>query len=291
MSKAAERLGTAQPALSRSIAELEHALGVRLLDRSPRGVEPTNYGRALIKRGIAVFDELRQGVKDIEFLSDPTAGELRVGAGEAVANGPVLGVIERLSRQSPRVSIHLMTGGVEKLCEELAERTIEMAIVRLAEPILDRQFIVENLFYDPFVIAAGARNPWTRRRRIQLAELANEPWVLLPFDTLAGALVAAGFRAGGVEPPRATVFTQSLGVRNRLLATGRFLSALPGLRLPDRQHSLKALPLELPGTRRPVGIITLQARTLSPLAQLFAARVRATIKPLTKASNPSAGTG
>jgi DNA-binding transcriptional LysR family regulator len=67
MSKAAERLGTAQPALSRSIAELEHALGVRLLDRSPRGVEPTAYGRALIKRGVAVFDELRQGVKDIEF--------------------------------------------------------------------------------------------------------------------------------------------------------------------------------------------------------------------------------
>jgi DNA-binding transcriptional LysR family regulator len=72
MSKAAERLATAQPALSRSIAELEHALGVQLLDRRPRGVEPTDYGRALIKRGIAAFDELRQGVKDIEFLSDPT---------------------------------------------------------------------------------------------------------------------------------------------------------------------------------------------------------------------------
>src|SRR5262245_57530081 len=85
MSKAAERLGTAQPALSRSIAELEHALGVRLLDRGPRGVAPTNYGRALIKRGAAVFDELRQSVKDIEFLSDPTAGELRIGTGAAVA--------------------------------------------------------------------------------------------------------------------------------------------------------------------------------------------------------------
>jgi DNA-binding transcriptional LysR family regulator len=288
MSKAAERLATAQPALSRSIAELEHALGVRLLDRSPRGVEPTDYGRALIKRGIAVFDELRQGVKDIEFLSDPTAGELRIGAGEAVASGPALEVIARLSRQYPRISIHLKTGGVENLCDELAERTIEMAIVRLAEPILDRQFIVENLFDDPFVIAAGARNPWTRRRRIQLAELINEPWVLLPFDTLAGALVAAGFRASGLEPPRATVFTQSLNVRNRLLATGRFLSALPSLRLPDRQHSLKALPLELPGTRRPIGIITLKTRTLSPLAQLFAARIRATIKPLTNTRKPSA---
>jgi DNA-binding transcriptional LysR family regulator len=292
MSKAAERLGTAQPALSRSIAELEHALGVRLLDRSPRGVEPTDYGRALIKRGIAVFDELRQGVKDIEFLSDPTAGELRIGAGEAIANGPVLGVIEQLSRQYPRISIHLMTGAVEKLCDELAERTIEMAIIRLAEPILDRQFVVENLFDDRFVVAAGARNPWTRRRRIQLAELVNEPWVLLPFDTLAGALIAAGFRASGVEPPRATVFTQSLNMRNRLLATGRFLSAIGSfsLHLPGGQPSLRALPLELPGSRRPIGIIRLKARTLSPLAELFAARMRATTQPLTS-RKPSARAG
>src|SRR5262245_2748313 len=77
VSKAAGLLGTAQPALSRSIAQLEQTIGVRLLDRGPRGVEPTAYGRALIKRGIAVFDELRQGMRDIEFLTDPTAGELR----------------------------------------------------------------------------------------------------------------------------------------------------------------------------------------------------------------------
>src|SRR5262245_26273819 len=145
MSKAAERLGTAQPALSRSIAELEHVLGVRLLDRSSRGVEPTDYGRALMKRGVAVFDELRQSVTDIAFLSDPTAGELRIGAGEGLANGPVLTVIDRLSRQYRRISIHLTTAAVDKICVELAERRIEMGIVRLAEPIIDRQFVIENL--------------------------------------------------------------------------------------------------------------------------------------------------
>jgi len=69
MHKAAERLATSQPAVSRAISDLEHALGVRLLDRGPGGVRPTQYGEAIIKRGLAVFDELRQGVKDIEFLS------------------------------------------------------------------------------------------------------------------------------------------------------------------------------------------------------------------------------
>ena len=68
MGKAAESLNITQPAVSRSIAELEHALGVRLLDRHRRGVEPTECGRALLGGGAAMFDELRQAVKNIEFL-------------------------------------------------------------------------------------------------------------------------------------------------------------------------------------------------------------------------------
>src|SRR5258706_16382168 len=80
MGKAAQRLNTTQPNISRSIAELEHALGVRLLDRHRQGIEPTEYGRALLDCGVAVFDDLRQGVKNIEFLNDPTAGEVRIGS-------------------------------------------------------------------------------------------------------------------------------------------------------------------------------------------------------------------
>src|SRR5688500_18664182 len=79
MAKAAARLGVSQPAVSEVIAALEHALRVRLFDRSAQGVEPTVYGRALLKRGAAAFDELKQGVKDIEALADPSAGELRIG--------------------------------------------------------------------------------------------------------------------------------------------------------------------------------------------------------------------
>src|SRR6516225_11815007 len=78
MAKAAESLATSQPAISRAIADLEYSLGVRLLDRGPRGVVPTPYGRALIKRSVAAFDELRLGVKDLEFLADPTVGEVRI---------------------------------------------------------------------------------------------------------------------------------------------------------------------------------------------------------------------
>ena len=78
MNKAAALLNTGQSAISRSVSDLERAIGVRLLDRTPQGVAPTEYGRALLAGGVAMFDELRQAVKNIEFLADPTAGEVRI---------------------------------------------------------------------------------------------------------------------------------------------------------------------------------------------------------------------
>src|SRR5437773_1523544 len=71
MAKAAAKLGVSTPSISEVIAALEHALGVRLLDRTSKGVTTTPYGDALLSRGRAAFDELRQGIRDIEFIADP----------------------------------------------------------------------------------------------------------------------------------------------------------------------------------------------------------------------------
>jgi DNA-binding transcriptional LysR family regulator len=283
MHKAAARLGTSQPAVSRSIADLEHALGVRLLDRSRLGVEPTQYGRAIVKRGVAVFDELRQGVKDIEFLTDPTAGELRIGCTEGVATGPGFAVIDRLARQYPLIVFNVVTGGTAVLYRHLAERNVELVMSGITGPVPEG-FVVERLFDDSLVVAAGLQNPWTRRRRIALAELVNEPWTLVPSDSEPGALVAQAFRASGLEPPRTAVITLSLNLRSRLLETGRYLTMAAGYTLAHtgRHPLLKALPVALPNVGRPIVIVTLGNRTLSPLAELFVRTARAVTKPSAK---------
>src|SRR3954468_11517757 len=118
LGNAGELLNIPQPAISRSIAELEHALGVRLLDRHRRGVEPTTYGRALLDGGVAVFDDLRQGVKNIEFLANPTAGEVRIGSTDFLAATFVSALVDRLSRRYPRVVFHLVTGYIDTLHRE-----------------------------------------------------------------------------------------------------------------------------------------------------------------------------
>jgi DNA-binding transcriptional LysR family regulator len=282
MRKAAAQLGTSQPAISRSISDLEHALGVRLLDRGSRGIEPTPYGRALIKRGVAVFDELRQGVRDIEFLADPAAGELRIGCPETVAAGLVLAVIDRLTQRHPRIVFHVVTAAGPPLYRDLVERNVELAISLVPGAEAGTDIVVENLFDDDFVIVAGSQSPWAHRRKIELAELVNEAWTLLPSDSVASAVVVEAFRARGLEPPRTKVVTPSLNLRNRLLETGRFLTVLPrfALLLPSKHPSLKALPVEFANAPRTTAILTLRNRTLSPLGELFIETARVIVKPL-----------
>jgi DNA-binding transcriptional LysR family regulator len=283
MGKATERLRMSQPAISNAIADLERALGVRLLDRSRQGVEPTPYGHALVKRGVAVFDELRQGVQDIEFLSDPTAGEIRIGSTEPIAAAIVMPVVDRLTQQYSRMAFHVIAGDTATLYPQLAERNVELVMSRIPGPVAD-EHSAEILFHDTLVVAVGASSPLTRRRKIALADLLAEPWTLFPADSYFGTLQAGAFRAYGLAPPRATVWTASPSLRSELLATGRFLTVLPGfsLRLPRRRLTLAALPVELSKTRMPIAIITLKNRSLSPLAQLFIERVRAVTKPLAK---------
>jgi DNA-binding transcriptional LysR family regulator len=283
MRKAADHLHMSQPAVSKAIADLERTLGVGLLDRSSHGVEPTQYGRALLKRGLAVFDELKQGVQDIEFLANPGTGELFIGSSSAVSEGIVLTVIDRLSRQFPRVIFHVLSSGLPAIYDELRERRIELGFARIYGTLED-DIDHEVLFEDRLVVVAGLDNPWVRRRKIRLAELVNEPWTWPAVGNMFDALVVGAFRASGLEPPRATVYASDVNTRIKLAANGRFLAIVPAGNLKSfaKHPPVKMLPVELPTPYRQIGLVTLKNRTLSPLAQLFIECVRDIAKPLAK---------
>ena len=176
MAKAAKQISVSQPAVSRAIADMEALLGVALFDRSPKGVEPTEYGRALLRRGIAAFDELAQGVRDIEFLADPAVGELRVGTAPGLADGVVLASIDRLSRTYPGVVVHVVVRGLFAQYQELRDRRIDLGFAGLAGSISEPDIEHEVLYEEPLIVLAGPKSKWTKRRKIELAELAAERW-------------------------------------------------------------------------------------------------------------------
>ena len=280
MSKAAALLNTTQPAISRSIAELERIVGARLLDRTRRGVEPTEHGRILLDGGAAVFDDLRQTMKNIKSLDDPTSGEVRVGANPFLAASFVSGIVDRLSRRYPRIVIHLAAEQAETLHRDLHERKVDFLITRKWGPFADDRLAFEFLFDDPFVVAAGAQSPWVRRRRIELAELVNEPWTL-PLDGEIWSVATEAFRVRGLNYPRVTMATVYREARMSLLTTGRFLTIFPASSLRFPKHpEIRALPVELSKVRMPIGIVTLKNRALSPVVRLFLDSVREVAKPL-----------
>jgi DNA-binding transcriptional LysR family regulator len=285
MAKAASQLAISQPAVSKAIADLEYTLGLRLLDRSRNGIEPTIYGRALTERGVTIFDELKQGVKELEFLADPTAGDLRIGSSEAMAAGLLPAIIERFSQLYPRVSLNIAQALFATMqYRELRERSIDLLFGRIFTPFPEDELAVDVLFDDRVVVVAGAQSRWARSRRVLLADLINEPWILPPAESVPGLMAVEFFRASGLELPQAPLTTLSMHLCCKLVASGRFLATLPTsiLRFGGKNLALKVLPVKLPIQPRPVGIVRLKNRTPNPVAQLFIDCAREVAKPLTK---------
>lgn len=268
MSKAAAALNTTQSAVSRTIADLENAIGVRLLDRNSQGVEPTSSGHALLKRGIIAFNELEQGLEEIKFLNDPAAGELRIGAGPAQCEGIVVAVIAQLLRQYPRMIFHVAPLVTPPIYEELRQRRIEFGLVRISGALSEEDLEEEFLFEEPLVVVAHVDSLWARRRKLDLRELLDEVWT---WPAALDRFIVDAFRAGSLEPPRAAVYTDASNMRTSLAATGRFLAVVPAsvARVSATHAALKILPVILRAARLQIGIVTVRNRTLSPLARLF----------------------
>ena len=273
MAKAAAQLGVSQPAVSEVIAYLEHSLRVRLLDRSPRGVVPTMYGSALLKRSMVVFDELKQTVRDIESLGDPAAGEVRIACPLAIAFTVIPRVIERFREKFPRAVLHfdeVASLSAARNFPELRERKYDLILARgdaLREPRQADDLKVDLLFNDQLVIAAGARNKWAGRRKVDLAELQEAPWIMQAPQTWNHQRLAEAFEARGLTMPKASLVTLSMPIITYFLAKGQSIAAIP--KSVAHFSSLKTLPVDLPVRPWPVGIVTLKGRTLSPAVERF----------------------
>jgi DNA-binding transcriptional LysR family regulator len=272
MAKAARELGISQPAVSKAIAATEQTLGVRLLDRSTKGLAATDYGQALLRHAVKVFDELRQVADELRFLADPTTGQLRLGCSESMTAGLLPVIIAQMARRYPKITLLAAQISFAPLqFHELRDRTVELVLGRIPWPLPERDLDGAVLLDEGIHIVAGAQSRWARRRRIELSELMGELWALPPRDSLPGKLVADAFRAHGLYVPAASVVTGSLHLlANALPTTGRFITVVPASVLRFNQRlSLKVLPVDFAVEPGQIGITWLKERTLSPVAQLF----------------------
>jgi DNA-binding transcriptional LysR family regulator len=270
MAKASSRLALSQPAISKAVSDMERLLGVPLLDRSARGVELTDYGRVLLQRGRTIFDELHQGVRDIEHLSDPTTGEVRIGT-TAPMTVFVSQVIGRLSSAYPRITYDVSETDTTSLIRLLRNRELDLVISRWTRQDPGDDLMTETLFRAPLAVLADRHHPLTRRGNIEMGDLLDEKWTLPPPDGYLGRIVADIFTRRKLPRPLVAVSTRSVHMQLNLIASGQFLGMLPARIIGDPANKawLRALKVDLSDSADPVALITLKTKRLGGAATLF----------------------
>jgi DNA-binding transcriptional LysR family regulator len=283
MAKAAAKLRISHPAVSKAISEIEAALGVRLFDRNAHGTELTAHGEVLLRCGINVFDEMQQGVRSLEHLSDPNSGEVRLGCTDIILHSLVPPIVREFSTKYPRVQLDVkVTNPGEHQLHELRERKIDLLMTRATG--LQDDLLSEIMFNEPFVFVVGANGELARRRRLGLDDIIDGNWVLPPYDSAPGALVAEVFRACGFPPPKPVVKTIAIQLTVSLIASGGFVGILPMsvASLSAHQTALKALPVKSSRPQISAEIVFLKNRTISAPVQAFIDCARKVTKSLVR---------
>lgn len=282
MAKAAEALAITQPVVSKSIADLEATLGVRLLDRTTRGIDLTLFGRALLERSVAIFNDLKTSVNELDFLADGTGGHLRIGSSDTIAFGMLGAILDRLSRRYPRLDFEAIAGLPH---EDLVTRKIDLVIGRLPS-VIPNDMNVSILYDEEAYIVTSEHNPLTRRRRVPLAELVEQQWCGFSFDSFPFSLWTGAFQARGLKMPRNVVETPSLLAQMGLARTGQFVTILPRTMIHFGGHHLRKIDIDLPAPTYPVGILTLKHRAPNPITPVFINCAREVAKPFLSTKRP-----
>ena len=277
--KAANEIGLTQPALSKCISELESTLGVRLFDRTSRGVAATPQGQIMLRRAAGVFEELRHAVGEIASLEDGTRGHVRIGGTPTVCAGLLPNAINSVLRQRANFRFEVTELALSKLSSEVLASSLDFGIGR--EPSNTEEFVFERLFADRLFVVAGAGHPLAGRKTVTLEEAARHRWTL---PAARGSLLEdlhREFRRQNLDLPTPVVRTMSVLVRYELMVTSSLLTVIYGsvLRLGNAPEWVRVLPIEL-STTVPIGVIRLKNRTLAPSAKVFLETARKVAEPM-----------
>lgn len=268
--KAANEAGVTQPALSKAIAGLEDTLGVRLFDRSNRGVHPTPHGNVLYRRATGVFEELRNASQEIEALTDANSGELRLGAVPTICAGFLPGVMSRLLESRPQYRLDIAELDSQKLRTELLTRALDFALGASHVAAGTADLVFEKLFEDRLLVISNVNHPLAARRSVRLSDLSRFQWILPSGDSQIRTRLEEAFSEAGVAFPEVAVTSMSISIRAILPLHTSFLTVLYGsvLRLGATASRVRVLPVDV-GPTIPIGIVRMKDRTLPPSADMF----------------------
>ncbi|OLT32930.1 LysR family transcriptional regulator [Actinomadura sp. CNU-125] len=271
--RAAESLHLAQPAVTRSLREVENILGVELFARGPRGVTPTLFGDAFIEHARAVLAELRRAGERISGLADGEVGTVTIGTLLAGSNVLLPRAIAALKRSRPGITVTVREATFDAQVPRLLDGEIDLILGRL-NPIEEQPALRQiTLYGEPVRLVARRDHPARERPGLSLSALLDYPWVLPLEQTALRAELEQLFRAEGLEPPANLVECTSVLTVRTLVRDTDMIAALPEL-VARTDAELAPLPVPLETVRRQVGVTLPAHRALAPSARLMLDHLR-----------------
>lgn len=266
--KGSQALNIAQPAATKSIKELEDALGVQLFDRSSRGVTPTDFGKVMIKHAKLILTQLRHAGEELQSLEEGLSGRVHVGTLLAASTSLLPRALARLRQQRPGIAVTVAEGTIDRLMPGLRTGDIDVVLGRLPEYREREGLTQEVLYLDTVSVMVRADHPLAGRTALTLADLVDQAWIVPPTQTSLRRQIDHAFRHEGLEPPRDVIESVSILTNHALLMSTDMLAAMPR-QVGIGQAGLVALPVTLEGANSRIGATTHANVELSAAVKYF----------------------
>jgi LysR family transcriptional regulator of abg operon len=245
--QAAERLHVTQPALSKSIRNLEQSLGVMLLERHPVGVVPTEYGKVFLEFAALITGEVDRALEEIAQLKGTGRGIVRVGAGATMMQYLIPQAVRAFVANDDSAVVTFRQGLRDELIASLRRNEVDIVIGSIGGMSHDEDFRQEVVLHDEIVVVANRNHPLAARDVVQIAQFANYKWVLPDGTEGERNRLTRVLRAAGLPPPTCVISTPSSTFMATMLQEGEFLSYLPRALIQlDREYAhLVAIPVDV----------------------------------------------
>ncbi|HWW33109.1 MAG TPA: LysR substrate-binding domain-containing protein [Steroidobacteraceae bacterium] len=266
--KASKRLSLTQPTVTKALRDVESTLGVKLFERSNRGLEPTAYGEIFARHAKIVLAQLRHAAEELESLRAGYSGKVTVGTLLAASASILPEAIALLKKQRPGVAISVVVGTYDILMPALLGGDLDMVLGRLPEEGRSRALVYEEFYAEPICIVTRRGHPLSRKRRLSLRDLSNEAWLLPLPETALRRQIERAFVEAGAPLPRNVIESVSILTNRALLRKSDSVGVMPyHVALDDVELGLLAiLPVKLKSIESPVGAIVRAPGTLPPAA-------------------------
>jgi LysR family pca operon transcriptional activator len=264
-----------QPALTKTLHELEDIVQVRLFDRHSRGVRITEAGREVVRTARKVLAEISRLDEHLDLLSTPGGVSIAVGALPVAAAGLLPGVLARLKAQHPQIQVRLQQGRTEELLPLLAAGDLDLIVGRLYAPAVPDGFQREALWSEPISLLARADHPIFATAEITIADIERFGLVLPTVTQRVGQDTEHLLSMLGMNPAQ-SLRSNSYGFIREMMHDTDMLSVMPRLMMVGDllRGSLRVVPLPVPAPDRPAGLILPRDRELPPAGNAFIAALR-----------------